>query len=221
MSDDLVLAVLPYTMTGPLRIQAMIAAISHIEEHKIAGDIVECGVWRAGNIILARKLAPYRLCWLYDTFAGMTLPGDEDMKGNGTPAMERYVRLQTAGLAWCAASLESVIECFKVTGTFDEDKLRFVVGDVRATLLAADNLPKQIALLRLDTDFYESTAIELAVLYPLLMPGGVLVVDDYGHWLGAKKAVDEYFDGQDVEFTKIDYTAVSLVKPEPKSPETG
>lgn len=77
------------------------------------------------------------------------------------------------------------------------DKFIFVKGDVTQTLLNKSNLPKKISVLRLDTDFYESTRIELDILYPLLSPKGVLIIDDYGSWTGSKKAVDEYFKMKD------------------------
>ena len=69
-------------------------------------------------------------------------------------------------------------------------------------------LPSGIALLRLDTDWYESTKHELEHLYPLLVSGGVIIIDDYGHWKGAKKAVDEYIKDNNLPLllNRIDYT---------------
>jgi len=69
-------------------------------------------------------------------------------------------------------------------------------------------MPGKIALLRLDTDWYESTAHELKHLYPLLVPGGVIIIDDYGHWEGARKAVDEYITAEKLPLllNRIDYT---------------
>lgn len=68
-----------------------------------------------------------------------------------------------------------------------------IEGDVLETLVKTQNIPGKISVLRLDTDWYESTKKELEVLYPKLAVGGVLMIDDYGYWGGAKKAVDEYF----------------------------
>ena len=75
--------------------------------------------------------------------------------------------------------------------------------------------PKEIALLRLDTDWYESTLHELEHLYPRLVSGGVLIIDDYGHWRGAREAVDEYIDKHKLKLflTRIDYTGRLCVKP--------
>lgn len=206
---DLIDAIRPYTKASIDRIGAMFFALDHIDTNKIDGDVVECGVWRAGHIILARKKSPHRVCWLYDTFEGMTAPGEFDQKPSGKNAMASY--LKKKGQGWAAVSLDDVKANFRETDTYDERLLRFVVGPVEQTLLVEANLPDKIALLRLDTDWYASTKIELEVLYPRLQSGGVLIVDDYGHWLGARKAVDDYFLGT-VPLTKIDYTAVMLVK---------
>jgi hypothetical protein len=75
-------------------------------------------------------------------------------------------------------------------------------------------LPEQIAVLRLDTDFYESTRHELRHLYPRLVHGGVLIIDDYGHWAGARKAVDEYIaeEGIRLLLNRIDYTGRIAIK---------
>lgn len=198
--DDLMGA---YTKSGVERINCMVESLIEIEERGVQGDVVECGVWRGGNIVLARKYAPSRVCWLYDTFTGMTLPTEHDQK----PKYKDKPLEDWIGHA--AASLEEVREVLTQFEVLDEDKLRFVVGDVVETL--PKSRPEKIALLRLDTDWYESTAAELQWLYPLLEPGGILIVDDFGHWPGARKAVLEYFRGT-VRFEPIDYTAVRVRK---------
>ncbi len=199
----------PYTKTGMARIQAMADAVRAIEG--IEGDIVECGVWRGGNIILARKLAPERICWLYDTFSGMTMPDEVDISRSGQSASEKYLAKKSTGDEWCAASIDEVAGYLVETGTYDPNKIRFIIGDVLETLHV--HPPEKIALLRLDTDWYASTKAELEVLYPRLQPGGILIVDDYGHWMGSQRAVKEYFGKDMPAFTWIDYTAIQIVKP--------
>jgi predicted O-methyltransferase YrrM len=138
----------------------------------------------------------------------MTEPGPHDMKvsGNKPPPGKALSK------KWTMASLDEVVENLKREGVYDRDKLRFVVGDVCMTLRDGA-VHDKIALLRLDTDWYESTKKELEVLWPRLVSGGVLIVDDYGHWMGAKKAVDEYLCAADRErLQQIDYTAVILEK---------
>lgn len=211
--EDLAATVAPFTKSGPERIAGMIDALRRIDEDRIVGDIVECGIWRGGNIILARKLSPDRVCWLYDTFTGMTEPGEFDVKRSGAAAITSYRKKEDLGQRWAAASVAEVKDILRQTQTLDEDRLRFIVGDVAVTLRDPLNLPDAISLLRLDTDWYASTKVELEVLYPRLVPGGILIIDDYGHWLGARKAVDEYLGATAKDLTMIDYTAAMLVKP--------
>lgn len=87
--------------------------------------------------------------------------------------------------------IHAVKDNFARFGLLD-DLIVFVQGDVATTLHGKD-VPSEISLLRLDTDFYESTLVELEILWPRLVVGGILILDDYGHWDGARRAVDEYF----------------------------
>jgi hypothetical protein len=206
------LGIEPYTKTGTERIAAMAAALAHIDEYEIPGAVVECGVWRGGNIILARKLSPHRICWLYDTFDGMSEPTDVDISRKGIKALNSYHKKVKRGDKWAAVTVDEVRTNLQEMGVLDEDMLRFVVGKVEDTLRYEQNLPEKIALLRLDTDWYESTKVELDRLWPRLMPGGILIVDDYGHWAGSRKAVDDFF-GKTVKIRHIDYSAVRIVKP--------
>lgn len=189
----------------------MAGALRRVDANGIVGDVVECGVWKGGNIILARQLSPNRVCWLYDTFTGMTFPEDVDIKRSGERASAQYEKKKERGGKWHGVSVKEVRANLEAMGVFDERKTRFVVGPVEETLLFEINLPAEIALLRLDTDWHSSTKVELEVLYPRLAVGGVLIVDDYGHWMGARKAVNDYF-GADAVWEEIDYTAVMRVK---------
>jgi hypothetical protein len=86
------------------------------------------------------------------------------------------------------------------------DQVNFVVGKVEQTLNLRSNIPDAIALLRLDTDWYESTKVELETLYDKLSPGGILLIDDYGYWDGTRRAVDEFFNSlpRKMLFNRID-----------------
>lgn len=205
------LGIEPYTKTGTARIAAMAAALAQIDRWNIPGAVVECGVWKGGNIILARKLSPKRVCWLYDTFDGMTEPTEIDISRKGILALKSYKKKERRGDKWCAASVDEVRANLQEMGVLDEGRLRFVVGRVEDTLTKVGNLPHEIALLRLDTDWYASTKVELEILWPRVAKGGILIVDDYGHWDGARKAVDEYF-GTNLRMKKIDYSAIRIVK---------
>jgi len=187
-----------YSMTGYLRMYVLSEAIRNIHEKSIKGDFVETGVWRGGNLILMRNLMlHYNLSnslFAYDTFEGMPSPTEYDVDINNSTAdyqMSVNKRKSYEANIHCYASLKEVKH-----NIFKEavlKKINFIKGKVEDTLLIERNLPNKISLLRLDTDFYESTKTSLEILYPRLVSGGILFIDDYGHWKGARKAVDEYF----------------------------
>jgi O-methyltransferase len=201
------------------RLFATIMACKYVVEHNIGGDFVECGVWRGGNSILAaevfRSLHSGKNVWLFDTFAGMTEPTDADINVRGERAEVKFRATQrNNGSDWCYSPIEEVQANFAAVGLLGP-QVRFVKGDVARTLAGSEELPTSIAVLRLDTDWYESTRLELEILYPRLAPGGILIVDDYGHWGGARKAVDEYFSQRLRPFLQyIDQTARIGVKPD-------
>jgi len=189
----------PYTMTSPARIWALVNAIQYVSENRIKGDICECGVWRGGSSMAAalklKSARDFRKLWLYDTFAGMSEPTEHDkVIAGAVPAHNAWKKHQRGDHLneWCFAPLDHVRHNMKSTG-YPLDQTTFVVGKVEQTLTVPSNVPGAIALLRLDTDWYESTKAELETLYDKLSPGGVLIIDDYGHWDGARRAVDEFF----------------------------
>ena len=187
----------PYTMTSPERIIGLYDAVTYVLDNNIVGDVVECGVWRGGSMmtaalaLLARKQT--RNMHLFDTYEGMPPPSAKDVAWTGHSAKEilNSTDKKTGRNVWCIADQADVQRNLAQTG-YDLSHVRFVKGRVQDTL--PEHAPAHIALLRLDTDWYESTQHELTHLYPRLVSGGVLILDDYGHWQGAKKAVDEYFE---------------------------
>jgi hypothetical protein len=186
------------SMVSDARLYATMLACKHVLASGIPGSFVECGVWRGGNALLAagifRLHGAARTVHLFDTFAGMTQPGAVDrLAATGELARGEHSRRQRATHnEWCYASLDDVRAAFRDANLLD-DNVVFVKGDVLQTLAVAANIPAQIAVLRLDTDWYESTKAELETLYPRLSVGGVLIIDDYGCWAGARRATDEYF----------------------------
>ncbi|MDC0996373.1 macrocin O-methyltransferase [Pseudomonadales bacterium] len=172
-------------------------AVRYVNERCIEGAMVECGVWRGGvSILMAERLRldeNKRSQFLYDTFEGMSEPTDRDWDKHGNAAktqLAKTSRRNTANDVWAFASIEDVRQNFKNLGvsTVDVDMIK---GKVEDTI--PSSIPDKIAVLRLDTDWYESTMHELEHLYPRLSPGGVLLIDDYGYWAGCKEAVDEFF----------------------------
>lgn len=208
------------TMTSPERLFALYQAVDHVVANRIPGDFAECGVWRGGSAMMM-ALAASRLgdqdrrIWLYDTFAGMTAPTGRDIQAmSGLPAGAVLAANERTGdnPFWGIAPREVVEANLRGTG-YPVDRFTLVEGDVLATLPA--QAPDKLAILRLDTDWYESTRHELETLYPRLVRGGVLIVDDYGYWEGARAAVDEYFAALQLKplLARIDFTGRMAIKP--------
>lgn len=200
------------TMTSPERILGLCNAVDYVSRNQIQGDFVECGVWRGGSTAAAAKTLlanddTNRTLWLYDTFDGMSAPTEQDVDymGQSAEALLKQQDPNDAESVWCYSPLEQVKTAMVSTG-YPMQKVRFVEGKVEDTLPI--QIPDRISLLRLDTDWYESTRCELEYLFPRLVPGGVLIVDDYGHWEGCRRAVDEYFEENNIAMllNRIDYT---------------
>ena len=195
-AQSIIRAVKPWTMTSPDKLYALILAVRHIVKHKIPGDIVECGVWRGGSMqATAHTLLEVgdtsRQLYLFDTFEGMPPPTEEDRRYDGKSAEDLLATSERTAHVWAVAALEDVQHGMSQVG-YPEDHVHFVQGTVEDTV--PREAPEQISVLRLDTDWYTSTKHELEHLYPRLVSGGVLLIDDYGWWEGAKKAVDEFLE---------------------------
>jgi O-methyltransferase len=198
----------PYTQTSLERIAGLVDAVEYIVRRGIPGDFVECGVWRGGSsmamaLTLLRLGVHDRRLWLYDTFGSMPPAGEHDrdyagrvMTGNALAGINNSSNI--SGL-----TLPEVRQAISSTG-YPAEYVSFVEGLVEDTL--PRSRPERIAVLRLDTDWYQSTRCELIHLYPRLERGGVLIVDDYGHFAGARKAVDEYFAENPILLNRMDYT---------------
>jgi O-methyltransferase len=205
----------PFTMTSESRLSVMCLATDYVTRRGLPGAIVECGVWRGGTMMatartLQRNGVTDRPLWLYDTFEGMTAPTEHDLDVGGRGAAEQLAQSDrsTTSHVWAYAAIEDVEANLRSTGY---ESFRLIKGDVLQTI--PGEAPDEIAILRLDTDWYESTKHELECLFDRLVPGGVLIVDDYGHWQGSRKALDEYLSRSDRELLllPIDYTGVVAI----------
>jgi hypothetical protein len=196
-AKDIIRAVRPFTMTSADKLYALIVATRYVATHSIAGDIVECGVWRGGSMqAVARTLLACgdtsRELYLFDTYEGMPPPSDADVRlADGSSAEQLLAASPRESKVWAVATLEDVQEAF-ASVPYPGERVHFVKGLVEETVPAA--APDQISILRLDTDWYESTRHELDHLYPRLSSGGVLLIDDYGYWQGSRRAVDEFIE---------------------------
>ena len=202
-----------HSLTPLIRRWTLIKSLHYINRKKLIGDIVECGIWRGGNLFLAKKIQdkysnePKRKFYGFDTFEGMPKPSFHD----GIKINEVYENFKNKNEPWTKASLDDVKNS---TNSFFSkvDDFNFIKGMVEDTLKIQSNLPNKISLLRLDTDLYESTKIELNILYPLLVENGVLIIDDYGDFPGCRKAVDEYFLDKNVLMTSVDKSCRLIIK---------
>jgi hypothetical protein len=193
---DIIRQVQAHTMLSNTQLAFLLRTISLIVHKQIPGDIVECGVWRGGaSALMARKLYEMgettRNIWMYDTFAGMVDPTEIDYSLYYNKSAESLLKSSNkASHIWALASKEHVSRVMEMS-LYPEERIHLVEGDICQTLRVQK--PSQIALLRLDTDWYESTKNELCELVPLLAPGAIVVIDDYGIWAGSRAATEEYF----------------------------
>lgn len=217
-ATEIIRAVRPYTMTSIERIFALIEATRYIVRADVPGSIVECGVWRGGSMMaVAHTLKQLgkedRDLYLFDTYEGMTRPSEIDIDYKGEVAVKTFMQKKRSeeSSSWCYASIEEVKRNLYSTG-YNHERMRFVKGRVEETI--PGSAPERIALLRLDTDWYESTRHELHYLFPRISRGGVLIIDDYGYWQGCRKAVDEYLSQNNVNIllNRIDDTGRIAVK---------
>lgn len=208
----------PFTMTSQERIYGLIEAVKYLVKNNIPGDVVECGVWKGGSMlaiaeILTQMNNVHRDLFLYDTYEGMSEPSEHDMAFTNQKAAEFLISNEEKkeNLFWAYSSLDVVKQTMSYTA-YPKNKIHYVKGKVEDTIPAV--VPGDIALLRLDTDWYESTKHELVHLFPKLVKGGVLIIDDYGFWKGARKAVDEYFHDTNTQIllNRLDDTGRIAIK---------
>lgn len=198
-------AVSPYTMLGYGRLRGLHRAVRHAVKNHIAGDIVECGTARGGSAALMgltlQQLGAARALWVFDTFAGLPPPTEKD------PDYE-IARHYTGT---CRGELDEVMDLFRNLNILD--RAWFVEGLFEETLRTSSI--SRIAVLHIDGDWYESVRVCLEALYDRVSFGGVIQIDDYGHWAGARKAVDEFFKERSIHASLkyLDYTGRQFIKP--------
>jgi len=210
-----------FSLTGYDRLFCLIRAIEHINHNNLEGDFVECGVWKGGNLILFQKMIERlnlknKKIYGYDTFEGMSEPTDFDADTfmGGLKAKE-HMNLQPKDINVDNIHAYAPLDMVKSIYSGNTDKnnnLTLVKGKVEDTLKDPKNVPEKISILRLDTDWYESTKVELEILYPRLIKNGILIIDDYGEWSGSRKATDEYFKDKKITMFKIDRGARLIFK---------
>jgi hypothetical protein len=196
------------TMSNDAVLDNIVTLAREVTEQQVPGDFIEAGAWRGGVAMLMRALlSAYddepsrRVVWVADSFAGLPRP---DPGTDLVDAIWHHLLQEIDGLQVDQASVELA---FAEAGLLD-DQVRFLAGWFEDTLPGAPI--EQLALARLDGDWYESTLTALEALYPRLSPGGALIVDDYGLPTGCARAVDRYraTHGIDEPLQRVDHQAV-------------
>ncbi len=213
---DIISEVKPYTLTPGERVAALCTSVDYIVDHEIPGAFVECGLWRGGSLMatllrLRQRGISNRDIVGFDTFTGQPNPSSEDVDYKGMAEAPDTVgkHLVDRLTHFDEVSRDEVFAVLTSTG-YPPERIHLVQGLVEDTIPA--HAPETIALLRLDTDYYRSTLHELEHLYPRIPIGGVLIIDDYGHWKGARKAVDEYLNGHPILLQRIDFSCRIAIK---------
>ena len=188
------------TFLKPERLRELAAIVLDIEQRGLPGLIVEAGTARGGSaIVLAAAKAPARPMKVYDVFGMIPPPGERD----GEDVHARYEKIAGGGAKGVGGETYygyrddlygEVTESFARLGVpVAENSVELVRGLFEDTI----ELDEPVAFAHLDGDWYESTMTCLTRIAPLVVPGGRIVLDDYGKWSGCRAAVDEYFAGRD------------------------
>jgi O-methyltransferase len=200
----LVHSVMPYSLVGSSGLEATYDAAAAVIAQEIPGDFVECGVAQGGCsalMAMAAKTDPsQRRMWLFDSFQGIPDPTAEDFD-EATEVTGEHIRPLVRGSCLGTKSrVESVL--FSKFG-LNRDSVCLVEGWFQDTLPLYRDRIGQIALLRIDGDWYESTLCCLHNYYDRVSPGGYIIIDDYGSCFGCKKAVHEFLDNQGIKVRLI------------------
>jgi O-methyltransferase len=206
-----------YTMTTPVRCRSLWDSSKRLLDQRIPGCFVECGVWKGGSSALMalaiKDAGQERHLHLFDSFEGLPEPtekdGEEAAAYSGTRNQGKLVTIDL-----CRAGVDEVRHLILDKINVPEPFVHFHPGWFQNTVPMDAKRLGPIALLRLDGDWYDSTKICLEHLYPLLSPGGIIIMDDYFAWEGCRKATDEYRALNDINYPieRIDRDAMFWVR---------
>ena len=198
----------PFTLLSYPRLAAIHELAEGLERDGIRGAFAELGVCNGGSAAVmahaARRNAS-RHVWLFDSWEGLPEPEDVDVSVTGHRRPK----------GWDLGSEDRVREVVFRRLRLDPARIHLVKGWFEETVPRVREDVGPLALMHLDGDWYASIRFCLEQLYDRVVPGGVVVIDDYGHWLGCRKAVDEFFAGrgETPRFHQVDGNSVYLRKP--------
>lgn len=174
------------------------SCIKYIKKNNIKGAFVETGTWTGGASaysLLSMMRNNYKLTyWGFDSFEGMPDPTIDDDEKSINWAGDEPSKLNNA-------DRDSCLDYLLATG-YDKEKINLIKGWFNDSLPEHKSSIGSIAILRLDGDFYESTKVPMLELYPQVVRGGIVIIDDYGTFAGCKKAIDEIVPDQDIIYAE-------------------
>ena len=181
-------------MLSSRRGRALHRLAATVERDRVPGALVDCGAWNGGSTVLLAAGAPSRDVWAFDSFEGLPEPGPLDgalSVGRGATLRGSEERLRAA-----------------VARYADRARLHVAKGWFADTFPVHAGRIDAVAVLHVDGDWYESVELTLETFHAKVPAGGFVVVDDYGHWEGARRATDEFrrAHGITAPLVKIDYT---------------
>ncbi|MBI2024345.1 class I SAM-dependent methyltransferase [Candidatus Giovannonibacteria bacterium] len=189
----------PYTTLEVSRLDALYSFILEANS-SLEGDIVECGTWKGGSAaVMAYVLSKSRVkrnVWLFDSFEGLPAPSEID----GQKARKKYY---PGLLKTPSTNIQDIFKKLKISS----DNVKIIEG------WFSETFPKvkieKIAILHIDADFYEPVKMSLEKFYPSVVPGGIVVLDDFGTWEGCRAAFEEFRKKQNkkIDLIQIDKTA--------------
>jgi SAM-dependent methyltransferase len=202
-----------FTMCSMPALYDLYKSLKYVNQAGVPGDILEVGCWKGGalGLVLAADETKSRRVFGFDTFEGHLQPPEFETDIRGSNMRARWQELADQGLPWNKADY---LECTKLLSNLSHgrsDLFRLIVGDIKVTSKEFTKLT--LSILRIDCDWYEESLVSLETFWPMVSSGGILILDDYGHHPGQKRAADEFFSSSKLKFTHVDYSCVAIQKP--------
>ena len=207
------------TMLSIERLYDLYLGVKYVNQAEIQGAILEVGVWKGGalGMALLSDTTNERKVIGFDTFEGHYAPNSDEVDIHGNNMLHAYQDFVRGGNGWAKASESDCYDfLISLTKKVESDssihplRVNLVRGDIKET---AKNFPyTPLAILRLDCDWYPESLASLKYFWPMLQPKGLLIMDDYGHHSGQKKAFDEYFFDKVIKITHVDYSCILVQK---------
>lgn len=201
-----------YTMLSIERLYDLYLTVNYLNSADIEGDFMEIGTWKGGALgmaLLSDKTNTRNVIG-FDTFEGHNKPGVDEFDVRGQNMQKRWEENNSSGLKWAQADFTACKAFLEELSSNSPNRVNLIKGDIKLT--SENFIPRKLAILRIDCDWYPESLVSLKVFWPNLVSGGFLILDDYGHHSGQKKAFEEYFKNQPQKITHVDYSCITIQK---------